>query len=231
MIEVVKKLFSTRLVERFKKKSKLLGVRNKVSYENVLVLYFFVVMGSALLSILLFYKKLYLIILVPAFVSFAFEYLYFDVRINSRKDRLNKDALFFFQILSLALTSGNNLKGAIELTTSSSNSELSLEFKKVISDMNVGSTLDEALNDLRERIPSDVINNIILNLTEANIYGSNMIESLNTQLKYLNDKLLLDVRRRINQMPIKISIFSVLLFIPIVLLIILGPLVLKLIAS
>lgn len=231
MIEVVKKLFSTRLVERFKKKSKLLGVRNKVGYENVLVLYFFVVMGSALLSILLFYKKLYLIILVPAFVSFAFEYLYFDVRINSRKDRLNKDALFFFQILSLALTSGNNLKGAIELTTSSSNSELSLEFKKVISDMNVGSTLDEALNDLRERIPSDVINNIILNLTEANIYGSNMIESLNTQLKYLNDKLLLDVRRRINQMPIKISIVSVLLFIPIVLLIILGPLVLKLIAS
>lgn len=231
MIEVVKKLFSTKLVERFKKKCKLLGVKNKVSYESVLVLYFFVVMGSALLSILLFYKKLYLIILVPAFVSFAFEYLYFDVRINSRKDRLNKDALFFFQILSLALTSGNNLKGAIELTTSSSNSELSLEFKKVISDINVGSTLDEALNDLRERIPSDVINNIILNLTEANIYGSNMIESLNTQLKYLNDKLLLDVRRRINQMPIKISIVSVLLFIPIVLLIILGPLVLKLIAS
>lgn len=231
MIEIVKKLFSTKLVERFKKKSKLLGVKNKVSYESVLVLYFFVVMSSALLSILLFYKKLYLIILVPAFVSFAFEYLYFDVRINSRKDRLNKDALFFFQILSLALTSGNNLKGAIELTTSSSNSELSLEFKKVISDINVGSTLDEALNDLRERIPCDVINNIILNLTEANIYGSNMIESLNTQLKYLNDKLLLDVRRRINQMPIKISIVSVLLFIPIVLLIILGPLVLKLIAS
>lgn len=231
MIEVVKKLFSTKLVERFKKKSKLLGVKNKVSYESVLVLYFFVVVGSALLSILLFYKKLYLIILVPAFVSFAFEYLYFDVRINSRKDRLNKDALFFFQILSLALTSGNNLKEAIELTTSSSNSELSLEFKKVISDINVGSTLDEALNDLRERIPSDVINNTILNLTEANIYGSNMIESLNTQLKYLNDKLLLDVRRRINQMPIKISIVSVLLFIPIVLLIILGPLVLKLIAS
>lgn len=231
MIEIVKKLFSTKLVERFEKKSKLLGVKNKVSYESVLVLYFFVVMGSTLLSILLFYKKLYLIILVPAFVSFAFEYLYFDVRINSRKDRLNKDALFFFQILSLALTSGNNLKGAIELTTSSSNSELSLEFKKVISDINVGSTLDEALNDLRERIPSDVINNIILNLTEANIYGSNMIESLNTQLKYLNDKLLLDVRRRINQMPIKISIVSVLLFIPIVLLIILGPLVLKLIAS
>ena len=52
MIEVVKKLFSTKLVERFKKKSKLLGVKNKVSYESVLVLYFFVVMGSALLSIL-----------------------------------------------------------------------------------------------------------------------------------------------------------------------------------
>ena len=52
MIEVVKKLFSTKLVERFKKKSKLLGVKNKVSYESVLVLYFFVLMCSSLLSIL-----------------------------------------------------------------------------------------------------------------------------------------------------------------------------------
>ena len=57
MIEVVKKFFSKKFVEIFKNKSKLLGVKNKVSYESVLVLYFFVVMGSALLSILYFIRN------------------------------------------------------------------------------------------------------------------------------------------------------------------------------
>ena len=58
-----------------------------------------------------------------------------------------------------------------------------------------------------------------------------MIESLNTQLDYLNDKLLLGIKERINKMPIKISIASVLIFIPIILLIILSPVILKLVNS
>ena len=138
-------------------------------------------------------------------------------------------ALFFFQILSLTLESGNNLKGAIELTTSSISNELSLEFKKALSDIRMGSTMNEALLDLEKRIPSEVISNIILNLTESSVYGSDMIKSLNTQIDYLNNKLVLSVREQINKMPIKISVVSVLLFIPIILLIILSPLIIELI--
>ena len=137
--------------------------------------------------------------------------------------------MFFFQILSLTLESGNNLKGAIELTTSSISNELSLEFKKALSDIRMGSTMNEALLDLEKRIPSEVISNIILNLTESSVYGSDMIKSLNTQIDYLNNKLVLSVREQINKMPIKISVVSVLLFIPIILLIILSPLIIELI--
>ena len=125
--------------------------------------------------------------------------------------------------------SGNNLKGAIELTTSSISNELSLEFKKALSDIRMGSTMNEALLDLEKRIPSEVISNIILNLTESSVYGSDMIKSLNTQIDYLNNKLVLSVREQINKMPIKISVVSVLLFIPIILLIILSPLIIELI--
>ena len=46
---------------------------------------------------------------------------------------------------------------------------------------------------------------------------------------YLNNKLVLSVREQINKMPIKISVVSVLLFIPIILLIILSPLIIELI--
>ncbi len=229
MKSIALKLFSNKTIERFKKKNMALGVNNKTTYVSDLSLYFLVIFIALVVSIVFCYHKFYLILILPIAVALLFEFIYYDVRLAKRKDLLNKEALFFFQILSLTLESGNNLKGAIELTTSSISNELSLEFKKVLSDIRMGSTMNEALLDLEKRIPSEVISNIILNLTESSVYGSDMIKSLNTQIDYLNNKLVLSVREQINKMPIKISVVSVLLFIPIILLIILSPLIIELI--
>lgn len=229
MKNVALKLFSHKTIERFKKKNTALGIRNKTTYVNDLTLYFLVIVMALALSIVFCYHRFYFIIVLPTLAALAFEFIYYDLRLAKRKAVLNKEALFFFQILSLTLESGNNLKGAIELTTSSISNELSGEFKKALSDIRMGSTMNEALLDLEKRIPSEVITNIILNLTESNVYGSDMIKGLNTQIDYLNSKLILSVREQINKMPIKISVVSVLLFIPIILLIILSPLIIELI--
>ena len=229
MKNVALKLFSHKTIERFKKKNTALGIRNKTTYVNDLTLYFLVIVMALVLSIVFCYHRFYFIIVLPTLAALAFEFIYYDLRLAKRKAVLNKEALFFFQILSLTLESGNNLKGAIELTTSSISNELSDEFKKALSDIRMGSTMNEALLDLEKRIPSEVISNIILNLTESNVYGSDMIKGLNTQIDYLNSKLILSVREQINKMPIKISVVSVLLFIPIILLIILSPLIIELI--
>lgn len=229
MKSIALKLFSNKTIERFKKKNMALGVNNKTTYVSDLSLYFLVIVIALVVSIVFCYHKFYLILILPIAVALLFEFMYYDVRLAKRKELLNKEALFFFQILSLTLESGNNLKGAIELTTSSISNELSLEFKKALSDITMGSTMNEALLDLEKRIPSEVISNIILNLTESSVYGSDMIKSLNTQIDYLNNKLVLSVREQINKMPIKISVVSVLLFIPIILLIILSPLIIELI--
>ncbi len=229
MRSVTLKLFSNKTISRFKKKSMALGIKNKSSYVSDLSLYLLIIIIAFVVSIMFCYHRFYLIILLPIGAALLFEFLYYDVRLAKRRALLNKQALFFFQILSLTLESGNNLKGAIELTTSSISNDLSDEFKKALSDMRMGSTMNEALLDLEKRIPSEVITNIILNLTESNVYGSDMIKSLNTQIDYLNNKLVLSVREQINKMPIKISVVSVLLFIPIILLIILSPLIIELI--
>ena len=229
MKNMVKRLFSHKTIERFKKKNTLLGIKNKTTYLDDLSVYLLVIITTLVISIILCYHKFYLIIVLPVVSALIFEYLYYDLRLAKRKALLNKQALFFFQILSLTLESGNNLKGAIELTTASVSNELSDEFKKALSDIKMGSTMNESLLDLEKRIPSEVISNIILNLTESSVYGSDMIKSLNTQIDYLNNKLILSVREQINKMPIKISIVSVLLFIPIILLIILSPLIIELI--
>lgn len=93
--------------------------------------------------------------------------------------------------------------------------------------MKLGKSFNEALKDMKERIPSDSINSIILNLTEASIFGNSIINTINNQIEYLQDKKLLKVKEVINKLPTKISILSVLFFIPIMLLIILAPVIIK----
>ena len=89
----------------------------------------------------------------------------------------------------------------------------------------MGKSLVESLKDMKKRIPSESINNTILNVTESSIFGSNIIESLNNQLEYLRNKELMEVKGKIAKLPIKISVISVVFFIPILLLIILSPVV------
>ena len=146
-----------------------------------------------------------------------------DVKINKRKNKLENDAMYFFEILALSLESGNNLYKAINITSENIDSELSLEFRKMISDMKYGKSFDEAIIDLKERIPSDTIHNILLNIKEANLFGNNIMGTLYNQLDYLREAKILKTKAYISKIPLKISVISVVFFIPLLLLIILGP--------
>ena len=85
----------------------------------------------------------------------------------------------------------------------------------------------EALEDLKKRIPSESINNIILNITQTNIFGNNIIDVMNIQVDYLREKQIMDVKSKINKIPNKVSIISVIFIIPLILLIVLGPFIIN----
>jgi len=73
------------------------------------------------------------------------------------------------------------------------------------------------------RIPSDTINNTILNMIQSNTFGSSIINSINNQIDYLREKQMLYVKSEIAKLPTKVSVISVVFFIPIMLIIILAP--------
>ena len=106
-------------------------------------------------------------------------------------------------------------------------SNIALEFKEVLKEVKIGKSLTESLQDAKKRIPSKNVNNIILNLIESYTYGTNIIDTLENQIEYLTDKRILDLKGKINKIPTKISIVSVLFFIPLIMLLVLGPIVLK----
>ena len=150
-------------------------------------------------------------------------YFMIDKPLKKRERKLDNEAYYYFEVLTLELESGRNLENAIKIACKYIDSEISSEFKETIKQVNFGKSLTESLSVMSMRIPSLTINNIILNMEQSNLFGNSIIETMYNQLDFLKDKQIMDIKAQINKIPNKISIFSVLFFIPLILLIILGP--------
>ena len=150
-------------------------------------------------------------------------YAMIDKTLKRRDAKLNNEAYYYFEVLTLMLDSGRNLANAIKMACKYIDSEISDEFKETLKQVNFGKSLTEALSLMSYRIPSLTINNIILNMEQSNLFGNSIIETMYNQLDFLKDKQVMDIKAQINKIPNKISIFSVIFFIPLILLIVLGP--------
>lgn len=150
-----------------------------------------------------------------------------DKKIRTRESKLEAEAMYFFEVLTLSLETGRNLDEALRVTVNSIDSELSDEFSEALRQTKFGKSLTESLKDMQKNIPSETINNIILTLTEADMYGSSITDTMYNQVDYLREKKKLEIKAEISKVPIKISIISVLFFVPLILLIILSPVILS----
>lgn len=221
-----KRIYSKKQIEKIETKIKLLGVSSKydaLTFLNIRLITSILIF----LIILINYKYGYIFsIIIVILYYYLFEKILLDDKINKRRKKLNVEAIYFFEVLTLSLQTGRNLVEAISITTNSIDSELSLEFEEALRETKYGKSLNESLNDMQSKIPSDSINNIILALTQANIYGSSIIDTMYNQVDYLRERRKLEVKAAISKVPTKISIISVFFFIPLILLIILGPAIL-----
>jgi len=223
------RIYSKKSLKMAEEKTNLLGVNNKLDAVNLLNTRLFI-------SVIVFIGILYFVdfgYFIAPIVTFVVYQLFFplviDSKIEKRRRVLEKDSLYFFEILVLSLEAGRNIKTAIEVTTNNIDSCLSDEFKKVVKDVNYGKDLDEALEELKYRIPSDTVNNIILNIRQSNMFGNNIIGTVYSQITYIREKRLLETKAFISKIPIKISVVSVVFFIPLLLLLLLGPMLISLI--
>lgn len=219
----VKKIYREKDIERIISKLAYMGIDNKIdpiSFMNLRIISTIVIFTG----ILLFSKNGYITApVITIIIYFSFNHFLINQKIKKRISKLDKEALHFFEILTLTLESGRNLEKALEITCFNVNSELSEEFKRTVFEMKFGKSLIEALDSMKKRIPSETINNIILNITQTNIFGNSILETMNNQIDFLREKQLLEVKEQINQIPNKVSIISVLFVLPLILILIIAP--------
>ena len=221
-VKISRKLFRSFDIKNIDEKIKMLG-NSKLDTNSFIFMRF---ASTILLFIFLLYILRLGYILSPLIsISYYYAYYYYfiEVPLKKRIQKLDGEALYFFEILTLTLESGRNLENALEVTCFNIDSEISSEFKKTLFEMKFGKSLIEALEDMKKRIPSESINNIILSITQTSIFGNSIIETMYNQIEFLRDKQILEIKGQINKIPNKISIISVIFVLPIILLLILGP--------
>ena len=225
--DFVKMFYSNKYIDKIEKKVLLLGVKDNTNVYNLII-------GRLVSSIILFIVILiisdygYILAPILTFIYYnLFNLAVIDDKLNKRTIKLESEAMHFFEVLTLSLETGRNLAAAIDVTTSNVSGLLSDEFNETLREVSFGKSLNEALNDMQKRIPSDTINNIVLSLTESNVYGNSIIKNLYSQIDFLREKRKLEVKGKISKVPVLISVISVFFFIPLLLLIIIGPVILE----
>lgn len=224
---IIRKIYRRKDVEKIQAKLLLLGDKkrqNPLTYINIRIF----------TTLLIFLFVLYVANLgyiVAPIVAIAYYYAFYYITllrpIQERGKKLDREALHFFEILTLTLESGRNLENSLEITVCNVDSELSGEFRKTLLETKFGKTLIEALENMKVRIPSETINNIILNITQTDVFGNSILETMYNQIDFLRDKQILEIKGQINKIPNKISIISVLFIVPLILLLVLGPVLLQ----
>ena len=225
--EKYRKIYNDKTIKKTQRKMKLLGFNKGMDPIRFLNLRLFT-------TFIVFFVVLYITsfgyILAPI-ISVLYYFLcgkiLLDNKIKKRSEILEDEAMHFFEVLTLSLETGRNLEEAFLVTINSVSSSLSLEFKEALREVKYGKSLTEALIGVQERIPSETINNIILTLTQADLFGNGIIDTMYNQIDYLREKRKLEVKAAISKVPIKISIISVLFFVPLILLLILAPVILN----
>ena len=200
-------------------------MKNPVRYLNIRYITSFIVF-----FIVLYKGGDFSYLLAPSLTLLYYYLFYFFTIENPIKKRIKKldhEALNFFEILTLTLESGRNLENSIEIATDTIDSEISKEFRRTLFEVKFGKSLMEALGDMKKRIPSETVNNILLNITQTNIFGSNILETMYNQIEFLRDKQILEIKGQINKIPNKISIISVLFILPLILILVLGPFIIS----
>lgn len=228
MDSLIKKIYSTNTLDKIHHDLKCLGKDTK--YSEITFLRDRLISSAFIFIIVILFTKLGFI--TAPFITVIYYYLFYYLNIIRKKNlkdlRLEKEALYFFEILTLTLASGRNLQNALEVTCDNVDSEISDEFKEVIEETKYGKSLNEALSDMKDRISSDTLSNIILNIIQTSEFGNSILDTLYNQVDFLREKQIFEVKKKINKIPNKVSVISVIFIVPLIMVLVIGPYIINL---
>lgn len=172
-------------------------------------------------------QGIFLGVIVAAVLSFVPD-LYLIFKADKRKAEIQKTLPHIIDLLVIATEAGMSFEGALEVVTRSSRKGiLYQELAQVLDEIRLGSSREDALRNLEQRLDHPDVRSFVLTLVQGQKLGTPISRILSVVAHQIRVKQAAAFETRANQAPIKI-LFPLLLFIfPSLLLVLLGPIMLR----
>lgn len=209
----------------------------KLSAVEFRLMQLLICIGTGLFTFLLiapFSEKItstWLLTWAVAFLGYRYPIFYLAKKKTQRVNQINKDMADFFDMVNLLLEAGVGLEGAISNVCAKTKGPLSEEFQQVLDEMKRGKSRREALYSLRQRVPSDRFQGVIMSIIQADQLGIGMAKVIRNLTSHIREQQREAAREQAMKAPVKMLFPMVIFIFPSLFIVILGPMVVKLIVD
>lgn len=149
--------------------------------------------------------------------------LYVKQSRDVRVEEIERELADVLDVLAITVEAGVGLEGAIQAVTERFRSPLSAELGHMLSEMELGLSRREALQNLRGRTDIPDLNGFILALLQADALGMPMTRVLQTQADEMRRRRRARVREAAAKLPVKLIFPLVVFILPALFIVIMGP--------
>lgn len=143
-------------------------------------------------------EKVFILLIVPVFVALAS--LFFmalmkttEISIKRRKWEVESDLLYSGRYLLIKLESGEPFVNAL-ISVGKITNKSSKYFAEIVSNISLGMTLEDAIENSIQNSPSDMFKKILIQIKDAIKTGSDVTESLKATLKEITQQRMIDIQ-------------------------------------
>lgn len=156
-------------------------------------------------------------------LGFYLPVLWLNQKITARQKIIQKALPDAIDLLTISVEAGLALDAGFQRVADKMNNELSRAFGRVNSEVRVGRTRKEALKEMAERAGVPDLTNFVTALVQAEQLGVSMTKILRVQSEQMRIKRRQRAEEEAQRAPTKMSVVLVLLLVPGIFVVILGP--------
>lgn len=156
-------------------------------------------------------------------ICLALPVVWLNGRVQSRQDEIRRGLPDALDMLSVCASAGLGFDQSMQKISNYWDTELGLEFKRVIHEMEMGVSRATALNNMKNRLDVNDLSQFIAILIQAEKIGMSYADVLHSQALQLRVQRQVRAREIANKLPAKMLIPVIIFIFPALIAVILGP--------
>jgi tight adherence protein C len=157
------------------------------------------------------------------YVGYLFPSSWLDGRARARQDSIRRDLADMIDLLTISVEAGLAFDAALLHARRAMKGPLAEEMGRLLHEMQLGARRIDAMRHLSERTSVDELRSFVLAMVQADIFGVSIANVLRAQSQELRTKRRQRAEERAMKMPVKLVFPTICCILPALLVVIVGP--------